>query len=125
MVLDFVRDIGALYRSADIFVFPSLEEGAPLVTYEAAACGLPVITTPMGAASIVRHNREGLVIDPYDSASWIAAIRVFSREIPERRRSMRTAAVERAQSFHWSAVARRRRQQVLDRPRIPQNHISD
>ena len=34
-----------------IFLYsPSLEEGDPLVTYEAAGCGLPVVTTPMGRA---------------------------------------------------------------------------
>ena len=48
--LEFLADVGSLYRSADIFVFPTLEEGGPQVTYEAAGCGLPIVTTPMGAA---------------------------------------------------------------------------
>jgi glycosyltransferase involved in cell wall biosynthesis len=113
VVLDFVQDVGALYRSADIFVFPSLEEGGPQVTYEACGCGLPVITTPMGAGRIVRQNREGFVLDPYDSASWIAAIRALAEDA-DRRRAMGTAAIIRAQSFHWGAVGHRRRQQVLD-----------
>lgn len=113
-VLDYVSDVGALYRSADIFVFPSLEEGGPQVTYEACGCGLPVITTPMGAGRIVRDGREGFVLDPYDSDGWIAAIRTLGVD-HDRRRSMGAAAAERAQSFHWDTVALRRRQQVLDR----------
>ena len=70
IVRDYIPNVGALYRSADVFAFPSLEEGGPQVTYEACGCGLPVITTPMGAGRIVRHDREGFVIDPYDRA-WL------------------------------------------------------
>lgn len=114
VVLDFVPDVGALYRSADVFVFPTLEEGSPLVIYEACGCGLPVITTPMGAGRIVGDGHEGFVLDPYDREGWIAAIRTLARD-DGRRRAMGTAAAERAQSFTWPAVAHRRRQQILDR----------
>ena len=64
IILDYVQNVGAVYRSADVFAFPSLEEGDPLVTYEACGCGLPIITTPMGAGRVVRHNREGFVDRP-------------------------------------------------------------
>ncbi len=120
VLLDFVPDVGALYRSADVFVFPSLEEGGPQVTYEACGCGLPVITTLMGAGRIVRHNREGFVLDPYDREGWIAAIRTLADD-HDRRRAMALAAVERAQSFVWDAVAHRRRQQILDRLIVDQD----
>ena len=113
-VLDFVPDVGALYRSADVFIFPSLEEGSPLVTYEACGSGLPVITTPMGAGGVVRHEQEGFVIDPYDFAGWVAAIRSLAED-PNRRRAMGMASVERAQLFGWGEVALRRKQQILDR----------
>ena len=39
-------DLPALYRSADVFVFPSLFEGSARVILEAMASGLPIITTP-------------------------------------------------------------------------------
>jgi glycosyltransferase involved in cell wall biosynthesis len=113
VVLDFVSDVGALYRSADIFVLPSLEEGSPLVTYEACGSGLPAITTPMGAGGVVRHMKEGFVLDPYDSEGWIAAIRTLAGD-QGLRHSMSAASAERAQSFRWDAVAKRRRQQILD-----------
>ena len=112
IVLDYFRDIGSLYRSADIFVLATLEEGSPRVTYEACGCGLPVITTPMGAGPVVRHNREGFVIDPNDRDGWIAAIRTLAEDI-ELRRTMAKAAAERAQSFVWSKVAARRRRLIL------------
>ncbi|WP_157461063.1 MULTISPECIES: glycosyltransferase family 4 protein [Bradyrhizobium] len=113
-VLDYVEDVGSLYRSADIFVFPSLEEGGPQVTYEACGCGLPVITTSMGAGRIVRNECEGLVLDPYDAAGWIAAIRRLAEDT-ELRRRMSTAALEHAERFTWTTVAGRRREQMIGR----------
>jgi glycosyltransferase involved in cell wall biosynthesis len=112
-VLDYFRDVGSLYRSADIFVFPSLEEGGPQVTYEACGCGLPVLTTPMGAGRIVRHEREGIVLDPYDASGWIAALRALAEDV-KLRRNMSSAASVRAQHFMWATVARQRQQQVME-----------
>jgi glycosyltransferase involved in cell wall biosynthesis len=112
-VLDYFRDVGSLYRSADIFVFPSLEEGGPQVTYEACGCGLPVLTTPMGAGRIVRHEREGIVLDPYDASGWITALRVLAEDV-KLRRNMSSAASVRAQHFMWATVARQRQQQVME-----------
>jgi len=114
VVLDFVTDIGALYRSADVFVFPSLEEGGPQVTYEACGCGLPVITTPMGAGRIVRHGSEGYVLDPFDRESWIAAIRELAAD-QGRRAAMGEAARSRAELFRWDLVAKQRREHILER----------
>ena len=114
VVLDYVKNIGALYRSADVFVFPSLEEGGPQVTYEACGCALPVITTPMGAGRIVRHNQEGFVIDPYDDVGWISALRSLADNI-SLRRTMADAAQVRSNGFLWPAVAARRTQQILER----------
>ena len=50
---DYTSDIALAYREADFFAFPSLEEGGPLVTYEAMANGLPVLTSPMRAGGVV------------------------------------------------------------------------
>jgi glycosyltransferase involved in cell wall biosynthesis len=114
IVLDYTKDVGAVYRSADAFLFPSLEEGSPLVIYEASGCGLPVITSPLAAGNFLRPDREGLLIDPYDEDGWIAAIRRVSRDA-ELRRNMSIAAAERAKSFVWSTVAADRRHKILDR----------
>src|SRR5579872_3315497 len=114
IVLDYFKNVGALYRSADVFLFPSLEEGSPLVLYEACGCGLPVITTPLAAGNFVRSNREGLLIEPYDEDGWIAAIHRVAEDA-ELRRKMSIAAADQAKSFVWSIVAADRKHKVLDR----------
>jgi glycosyltransferase involved in cell wall biosynthesis len=73
----------------------------------------------MGAGRILRHNQEGFVLRPYDSAGWVAAIRSLAEDV-DRRRAMGVASSERAQLFGWDQVARRRRQQILDR--LPESH---
>jgi glycosyltransferase involved in cell wall biosynthesis len=111
--LGYVKDIGALFRSADVFLFPSLVEGGPQVTYEALACGVPIITSPMGAGRVARHDIEGYVVEPYDRAGWVDAIQLLAKDSTQRKK-FSEAARERAQEFTWNAVAARRRQQVMD-----------
>lgn len=48
----FLEDISAAYQSADLFVFPSLQEGLPAALMEAMAAGLPCVV------SDIRGNRE-------------------------------------------------------------------
>ncbi len=111
-VLPHEKDIGALYRSADVFVFPSLEEGGPQVTYEACGSGLPAIVSPMGAGRIVKDGVAGYVVDPYDADAWIAALRALAGST-ELRRSMGEAGRLAAKDFVWEEVATGRRRQML------------
>ena len=89
-----------LMRQCDLFVFPSLEEGSALVTYEALACGLPVVTTP-NAGSVVRHEREGFIVPIRDAPALAEALRRL-RDDTELRAEMSRAARVRAGEYPWS-----------------------
>ena len=102
-------DIAAVYRSADMLVLPTLEEGSPLVIYEAMACGLPVITSPMGAGDVIRDGIEGYVLDPYDQDAWVERLRRLAADL-DQRKTMAQAARKRAQEFTWALVGARRRE---------------
>jgi glycosyltransferase involved in cell wall biosynthesis len=54
------------YRWADVLVHPSLCEGSATVTYEALACGLPVVCTP-NAGSVVRDGLDGFIVPVRDA----------------------------------------------------------
>ena len=111
--------MGQVFRSADVFVFPTLEEGGPQVTYEAAGCGLPVITTPMGAARLVETGASGIVVDPGSADQLAAAIRRLVSS-PELRAAYGSEARRRAADFTYARVGPRRLDQllgVLDAPR--------
>jgi len=107
--LGFITDVAPVYRAADVFVFPTREEGSPLVSYEAAAAGLPGLLSPMGAGDLIRDGREGLVLDPGDLDAWVAAIRRLAGD-PALRRTLGDAARTRAADFTWAQVGRQRRE---------------
>lgn len=105
--LGYVDDVPALYRSCDVFVFPTHEEGGPQVTYEAAGCGLPVITTPMGAARLVEDGVTGLLVPPGDITALAEAMRTLATD-PKLRASMSNAARKAATRFDYDVVSRER-----------------
>lgn len=105
-------DIGSIYRSADVFTFGSLEEGGPMVTYEAMGCGLPVIVSPVGSSD-ARDGIDGFVIDPHDIDGWAAALRRLAED-KILREQMGHSARERAREFTWEKVAHRRRAVLMD-----------
>src|SRR5215467_3028832 len=61
------RTLAALYRLADVFVFPSLYEGFGLPPLEAMASGTPVITSNVSSLPEVVGD-AALMIDPYEPA---------------------------------------------------------
>ncbi len=92
------------YRSADVFVFPTLVEGMPLVVLEAMACGLPVIVTANGPADIVRDGVDGFVIPARDPDAVAHRLETLYRD-PALRNEMGRNAARRAAEFGWSAYA--------------------
>ncbi|GAA0499879.1 glycosyltransferase family 4 protein [Deinococcus depolymerans] len=58
-------DLPDLYRAADALLQPTLAENQSLVTLEAMASGLPVVTTPIPAqAELIRDGVDGLLVSP-------------------------------------------------------------
>jgi glycosyltransferase involved in cell wall biosynthesis len=54
-----------LYAEADVFVFPTLSDCAPLAVPEAMAASLPVVSTAVGAIpEMVRDDETGYLVEP-------------------------------------------------------------
>jgi glycosyltransferase involved in cell wall biosynthesis len=91
------------YRTADVFVLPSLAEGFGHVLLEALACGAPVITTTRSAGpDLIRHGREGFVIEPADSTALTESLQ-WCLDHRAELAAMRRQARERAEVFTWAA----------------------
>jgi len=108
-----VEDVAALYQRSDVFVFPSLEEGGPLVTYEAMACGLSVIVSAMGAGAVVDDDVHGFVRSPFDREGWLSCLQRLA-ESRELRSGFGRAGAERMKHFTWADVGKRREELVVN-----------
>lgn len=93
------------FSTADALVLPSLAEGSAEVTYEALACGVPVITTP-AAGSVVRDGVEGRIVPERDPVALAEAIREVVED-REKRDRMAHAARERARDYTWEKYGER------------------
>ena len=111
---DYTSNIALAYREADFFAFPSLEEGSPLVTYEAMAKGLPVLTSRIRGGSVVRDGKDGIIVLPYEQKALVAGLQQLAGWA-ELRLRMSDSARSRAQEFTWEKVARRRAELVLEK----------
>ncbi|MCB5176376.1 glycosyltransferase family 4 protein [Microvirga lenta] len=82
----------ALYESADLFVWPAVNEAYGMVLLEAQLFGCPVVAGAFGGvASVVRHNETGLLTPPGDAAAFAQAVAMLL-ESPDRREPFAAAA---------------------------------
>ncbi|WP_114906962.1 glycosyltransferase family 4 protein [Ornithinimicrobium murale] len=105
-------DIPAALAGSAISVapYPVLGSGAdqyfsPLKIYEYAAAGLPVVASRVGQVpGIVRHEENGLLVEPSDPAALAAAIDALVAD-PKRARAMGLAGREMVLANHsWGSV---------------------
>ncbi len=93
----------ALYRGAELFVFPSFYEGFGLPPLEAMACGTPVIVSDRGALPEIAGS-AALVVDPLRPAEIAEAMDAVLT-----RREVRTDLIARglrhAAGFSWARTA--------------------
>lgn len=101
--IPFTSDLEPVFRSADVFAFPSVEEGGPQVTLEAAGCGLPVVTTAMGAARIIVDGRNGLIVPSHDVGALREALLDLYRN-PQKRAALARQAERDAEAFTYERV---------------------
>jgi glycosyltransferase involved in cell wall biosynthesis len=106
----FVPDqtLAALYRLADVFVFPSLYEGFGLPPLEAMASGTPVIASNVSSLPEVVGD-AALMIDPYEPQAIAEAMeRVLTDSAL--RADLRTRGLARAREFSWERSIKRVRE---------------
>ena len=99
-VIGFTPNPEKYLSQSTVHVFPSQCEGSAKVTYEAAACGLPQITT-REAGDVVEDGVQGIVIPAADIDALAAAIQELY-DHPEMVERMSLAARERVvENFTW------------------------
>ena len=96
--LGHVDDMAGLLGSVDVVVLPSHREGLPRTLVEAAACGLPLVTTDVpGCREVVTDGVDGLLVPKGDGEALARAIRRL-QENPELAHRLGEAARLKARS---------------------------
>ena len=73
-----VLNVPEYLQAADIFVFPTENDAFPSSIVEAMACGLAVITTPVGAIkNIIEDGKTGVLIQPSNPTQLFQALDVM------------------------------------------------
>lgn len=74
-LLGFRTDVYELYHGADLFVFPSYQEGLPVALMEAMACGLPCVASSIrGNIDLIEDGKGGCLCRPDDVAGFAEKI---------------------------------------------------
>lgn len=94
------------YAEADVFVFPSFEEGMPNVVLEAMASGLPIVATDIyGHRGLVEDGKNGFLV-PVGDAQAIREALARLTEDDGLREKMGRASRAKAEQYSWERTAR-------------------
>jgi glycosyltransferase involved in cell wall biosynthesis len=64
-----------IYRAADVFVLPSVQDNLPNTVVEALACGKPVVGfRSSGLATMIADGRTGWLAQPFSASSLAVAV---------------------------------------------------
>ncbi|MEN6474572.1 MAG: glycosyltransferase [Syntrophaceae bacterium] len=90
------------YHAADFYCLPSQREGCPVVVHEALACGVPVVSTSVGAVpDLIENDDYGLLCPPSDAE---ALSRIIFEAMKKQWNREKIAAYGRR--FTWESVAK-------------------
>lgn len=99
------KDVDQYYAASDIFALPTTYEPFGLVATEAMATGLPVVISSLaGAAELMRHGHDALLLDdPTDPKEL--ALKLRTLQCDETRKTIGSNARESSEKFSWRHVA--------------------
>lgn len=110
------HDVPAWLSALDLFTLPSFgDEGVPQAIMQAMACGLAVVSTPVGAiAEAVEHDHTGLLVTPADSDALAAGLAKLMGD-PALRAKMAAAGQQRARQRFGIDIMLDRMEQIFRR----------
>jgi glycosyltransferase involved in cell wall biosynthesis len=97
-------NIGDVWKVIDIHTHPTQLDSLPQAIMEAMSLGLPSVVTPTGGiATMVDHDRTGLIVPPRDPVALADALLRLLRE-PETASRLGRAAQERYRERYTTAI---------------------
>lgn len=114
-------ELGKLYASADVFVFPSISESYGNVVAEAMASGLPcVIANGGGTTEFITHGENGFLCAPNDEQAYLKAINLILAN-EQLRQQFVLKGIELTRELKWTKLTETYFQ---DLTHLSQRHVS-
>lgn len=102
------RDLADAYSAADIVLVPSAHEPFGIVALEAWASTRPVIASRVGGlVDLISDGRNGLLVDPGDTAGWLRAVPALLEATSTARALALEGRATALARFTWDAVTAR------------------
>ncbi len=102
-----LEELPDIYRSADIFILPSVMEGMASVTLQAIASGLPIIVSRVeGNEDVLEEGYNGLSAEYNNPTDFADAIEKLIKQ-PELRKKMSKNSIEKSKQFTWESIAKK------------------
>jgi len=102
------EDVYSYMKSSKLFVLPSTREGFSVVTLEANACGLPVITVRHrhnAAVELVRDGYNGFIVNL--SPEEIAKVVAYLLQDEDELRKLGRNAIEFVKRYDWGGIVKK------------------
>src|SRR5258706_1986489 len=99
------EEVKMLMDYADLFVFPTLSDTAPLVILEAMAHGLPVLATRVGGIPHQVPESCGRLVEPGNSAALRDGLKRMTQDMTQLAAMGRAAQAHVAQQCRWEESA--------------------
>ena len=96
-----LAQLGDEMRQADVFLFPSVNEGHPQVLGQAAACGLPAIAMKSYHPEYVLDGQTGFLLNSDDELASTLKLLLTN---PDLRHAMGDAAIHHSKKFDWDRI---------------------
>lgn len=102
--LGYTRDLSKYFAAADLYIFPSLQEGLPVALMEAMSWGLPVIASDIrGNNDLIVKDKGGILLKPTDVYGFAYSISKMLKN-DEYLQSMGNYNKERVKNFEVEPV---------------------
>jgi glycosyltransferase involved in cell wall biosynthesis len=100
-----LKEVAAAFTEADLFVFPTFAEGSSRSGMEAAAAGLPIITTE-NCGLPLEHGKSAIYVPVNDAGSLAEAIALVSSDQSLRQSMGRNAMRTVTEHYTWTDYGR-------------------
>jgi len=87
-------------------VLPSFREGLPLTLFEAMACGLPVVASPVNGVPYEMNKENGFFVN-YGDIKGLKEKILFLINNPGIAKKLGENNIKKAKQYTWDAIAKR------------------